>query len=141
MIKGFVSKVFLPRKELCVFSAIEQTYIKMLSINSNYRKPSDPIYYDKMLLRCHADRKSLHAMICSINKALDDNNSYKLSLRFNESMDYIDLSSIKDNVESMEITYNSNCNMNKTVMIYCIDKKKLKEITFNFNTQENIYIV
>ena len=110
----------------------------MLPINSKYIKSSDSIYHDKEFLKYHVGRKSLHAVINNINGLLY-NNSYNLLLYFDESMDYIDLSLIKDNVEYIEIIYNSNCNVNKMAMISCENKQNLKEITFTFNTQEKIY--
>ena len=84
------------------------------------------------------NNNSLNDSIDKINQDLY-NTSHKLALYFNGNEDYIDLSLIKDNVESMKIIYNSNRNMNKMVMISCKDKQNLKEITLNFNTQEKIY--
>ena len=95
-------------------------------------------HYTGNYLTYHFNSNSLTATINKINHDLC-NTSHNLSLRINDSIDYIDLSLIKDNVESMEIIYNSNCNMNKMAMIYCENKQNLKEITFNFNTQEKIY--
>lgn len=112
----------------------------MLPINSNYSKPSSFIYHGKKLLQYHVDRKTLHVVINYINRLLY-NDSYNLLLYVDEHMDYIDLSLIRDNIESMKIIYNSNCNMNKMVMISCKDKENLKEIILNYNTSENIYCV
>ena len=112
----------------------------MLPINSAYNKSSGSIYHDKEFLKYHVTKKSLNGTIRHINQ-LSCNNSYNLSLCFNEPIDYIDLSLINDSVEFIEINYNSNYDMNKMVMISCENKKNLKEITFNFNTQEKRYCV
>lgn len=139
-IKSLLRNASLVRKELCVFSASIQYLlhiIEMLPINSKYNKLSCSIYHDKKLLKYHVNKESLNDIIYEINQALY-NASYKLSLSFDEPMDYIDLSLIKDNAESITITYNSNHDMNKTVMISCKDKQNLKEIILNFNTQEKI---
>ena len=106
---------------------------------SSIAKQPASLCCDKNELTYKVGIKSFHDVIRSINESLHANNSYKLSLYFNGNEDYIDLSLIKDNIESMEIIYNSNRNMNKMVMVYCENKQNLKEITFNFNTQENIY--
>ena len=103
----------------------------MLTVSNHYM--GDYLTY-------HFNSNSLNDSIDKINHDLC-NTSHKLSLTVNEHIDYIDLSLIKDNVESMKITYNSNRNMNKMAMIYCENKQNLKEITFTFNTQEKIYCV
>ena len=106
---------------------------------SSITKQPALICCDKTNLTYTVGIKPLHDVICNINESLHVNISYNLSLYFNGNEDYIDLSLIKDNFESIEIIYNSNCNMNKMVMISCNDKDKLKEITLNFNTYEKIY--
>lgn len=106
---------------------------------SSIAKQSDSFCCDKTNLTYTVGIKSLHDVICSINESSHVNISYNLSLYFNGNEDYIDLSLIKDNFESIEITYNSNRNTNNIAMIFCENKRKLKEITFNFNTYEKIY--
>ena len=93
---------------------------------------------DEIPLKYYVHEDSLIDDIHSINNLLISNNPYNLSLYFNEHIDYIDLSLIKDNVESIKIIYNSDCNINKIATISCRNKSKLKRITFNFNTDEKI---
>ena len=99
---------------------------------------SNSIYRNEECLTYYLNNDSLNDVIRDINQELY-NNSYDLSLYFNGGIDYIDLSLIKDNAESIEITYNSDHNTNNIAMIFCENKCKLKEITLNFNTQEKIY--
>ena len=55
-------------------------------------------------LTYHFNSNSLNDIIDMINQTLY-NTSHALTLYFNGNEDYIDLSLIKDNVESMEIIY------------------------------------